>query len=109
MQTYIEKSIAVDLLNSIEEEDEARKVYHSLHCQFEKHSWSHIMNLLDDLVNTPEALENLHEAFAATKTTVSNLKLAIGSSWTDKALTAIFFHLRNKKHLMKYLQPWIQG
>ncbi|MBW0537861.1 hypothetical protein O181_077576 [Austropuccinia psidii MF-1] len=72
IQTYIEKLIAIDLLNSIEEEDEARKAYHSLRRQFEKHSWSHIMNLLDDLVNAPEALENLHEAFASTKTTISN-------------------------------------
>ncbi|MBW0539433.1 hypothetical protein O181_079148 [Austropuccinia psidii MF-1] len=98
IRTYIEKSIAIDLLNSIEEEDEARKVYHHLRRQFEKHSWSHVMNLLDDLVNAPEASENLHEAFANTKSTISNLKSAIGSTWTDDALTAIFFHLRNKKY-----------
>ncbi|MBW0540466.1 hypothetical protein O181_080181 [Austropuccinia psidii MF-1] len=98
IRTYIEKSIAGDLLNSIEEEDEARKVYHALRRQFEKHSWSHIMNLLDDLVTAPEASDNLHEAFANTKSTVSNLRSAIGSVWTDEALTAVFFHLRNKKH-----------
>ncbi|MBW0520814.1 hypothetical protein O181_060529 [Austropuccinia psidii MF-1] len=98
IRTYIEKSIASDLLNSIEEEDEARKVYHTLRRQFEKHSWSHIMNLLDDLVTAPEASDNLHEAFANTKSTINNLKSAIGSSWNDEALTTIFFHLRNKKH-----------
>ncbi|MBW0549611.1 hypothetical protein O181_089326 [Austropuccinia psidii MF-1] len=96
--TYIEKSIASDLLNSIEEEDEARKVYHTLRRQFGKHSWSHVMSLLDDLVTAPEAADNLHEAFANTKSTVNNFKSAIGLVWTDDALTAIFFHLRNKKH-----------
>ncbi|MBW0500194.1 hypothetical protein O181_039909 [Austropuccinia psidii MF-1] len=101
IRTYIEKSIAIDLLNSIEEEDDACAVYHILRRQFEKHLWSHIMNLLDDLVMAPEASENLHEAFANTKATVSNLRSAVGSVWTDEALTAIFFHLRNKKHFHK--------
>ncbi|MBW0539319.1 hypothetical protein O181_079034 [Austropuccinia psidii MF-1] len=98
IRTYIEKSIAMDLSNSIEEEDEARRVYFLLKNQFERPSWSHVMNLVDDLINAPEASANLNEAFAATKSTVSNLRSAIGSTWTDEAVTAIFFHLRNKKH-----------
>ncbi|MBW0461392.1 hypothetical protein O181_001107 [Austropuccinia psidii MF-1] len=56
------------------------------------------MNLLDDLVTAPEASDNLHEAFANTKSTISNLWWAVGLVWTNEALTAIFFHLRNKKH-----------
>ncbi|MBW0479543.1 hypothetical protein O181_019258 [Austropuccinia psidii MF-1] len=98
IRTYIKKSVAVDLNNSIKEEDEARKVYHLLKNQFEKPSWSHVMNLVDDLINAPEASKNLNEAFATTKSTVSNLRSAIGSAWTDEAITAMFFHLRNKKH-----------
>ncbi|MBW0475373.1 hypothetical protein O181_015088 [Austropuccinia psidii MF-1] len=98
IRTYIEKSIAIDLSNSIEEEDEARKVYYLLKNQFEKPSWSHVMNLVNNLINAPEAYDNLNEAFATTKSTVGNLRSAIGSAWTDETITAIFFHLRNKKH-----------
>ncbi|MBW0498090.1 hypothetical protein O181_037805 [Austropuccinia psidii MF-1] len=56
------------------------------------------MNLVDDLINAPEAYDNLNEAFVTTKLTVGNLRSAIGLAWTDETITAIFFHLHNKKH-----------
>ncbi|MBW0564830.1 hypothetical protein O181_104545 [Austropuccinia psidii MF-1] len=98
IRTYIKKSNVVDLSNSIKEEDKARKVYYLLKNQFEKPSWSHVINLVDDLINAPEASKNLNETFATTKLTVSNLRSALGLAWTDENITAIFFHLRNKKH-----------
>ncbi|MBW0525624.1 hypothetical protein O181_065339 [Austropuccinia psidii MF-1] len=51
------------------------------------------MNLVDGLINYPEASHNFNEAFASTKMTVNNSKSAIGSTWTDEAITNIFFHL----------------
>ncbi|MBW0493251.1 hypothetical protein O181_032966 [Austropuccinia psidii MF-1] len=67
IRTYITKSIAMDLSNSIKEEDEARRVYYLLKNQFERPSWSQIMKLVDNLINAPEASANLNEVFAATK------------------------------------------
>ncbi|MBW0538884.1 hypothetical protein O181_078599, partial [Austropuccinia psidii MF-1] len=86
-----------DICNSIEDEDEARRTFHLLQRRFEKHSWSHVMNLFDDLVNAPEASPNLSESFAATRSVLSNLKSAMGSTWDDETLIAIFFHYRNKQ------------
>ncbi|MBW0541874.1 hypothetical protein O181_081589 [Austropuccinia psidii MF-1] len=67
IRTYIEKSISGDLNNSIEEEDEARKAYQLLHCRFEKHSWSHVMNLFNNLLNGLDTLGNLNESYVAIK------------------------------------------
>ncbi|MBW0507007.1 hypothetical protein O181_046722 [Austropuccinia psidii MF-1] len=78
IRTYIGKSIAVELSNSIKEEDKGEEV--------------------NDLINEHEARKNLNEAFATTKSTVRNLRSAIDLVWTDKTITAIFFHLCNKKH-----------
>ncbi|MBW0490865.1 hypothetical protein O181_030580 [Austropuccinia psidii MF-1] len=97
IRTYIEKSISGDLNNSIEEEDEARKAYKLLRRHFEKHSWSHVMNLFDDLLNSSDTLGNLNESYVAIKTNVSNLKSALGSIWDDEAIVAIFFHYQNKQ------------
>ncbi|MBW0539047.1 hypothetical protein O181_078762, partial [Austropuccinia psidii MF-1] len=98
IRSLIEKSIDTSLKSSIEDEDEARQSFACLRRQFKKLSWSHVMNLFDDIVNASEASENLAEAYTATKNTVTNLKSAIGSNWTDEILIAIFFHHRNKKH-----------
>ncbi|MBW0539311.1 hypothetical protein O181_079026, partial [Austropuccinia psidii MF-1] len=94
---YIEKSISGDLNNSIEEEDEARQAYQLLHRCFEKHSWSHVMNLFDDLLHGSDASDNLNELYVAIKTNVSNLKGALGSIWDDEAIVAMFFHYRKKQ------------
>ncbi|MBW0505684.1 hypothetical protein O181_045399 [Austropuccinia psidii MF-1] len=56
------------------------------------------MNLFDDIVNATEASENLAEAYTAMKNTVTHLKSAIGSTWTNEILISIFFHHQNKKH-----------
>ncbi|MBW0526620.1 hypothetical protein O181_066335 [Austropuccinia psidii MF-1] len=101
IRSLIEKSIDTSLKSLIEDKDEARQSFACLRHQFEKLLWSHVMNLFDDIVNTSEALENLAEAYTATKNTVTNLKSAIGSTWTDELLIAIFFHHQNKKHFHK--------
>ncbi|MBW0471449.1 hypothetical protein O181_011164 [Austropuccinia psidii MF-1] len=92
IRSLIEKSIDASLKSSIEDEDKARQSFACLRCQFKKLLWSHVMNLFDDIVNATEASENLAEAYTATKNTVTNLKSAIGSTWTDELLIAIFFH-----------------
>ncbi|MBW0495339.1 hypothetical protein O181_035054 [Austropuccinia psidii MF-1] len=107
IRTYIDKSIAVDLSNSIKEEDEERKVFYLLKNQFEKPSWSHVMNLINELINSPEANVNLNKAFAATKSNFSNLKSAIGSTWTDEAITAIFFIYKTINTFIKSQRLWI--
>ncbi|MBW0547046.1 hypothetical protein O181_086761, partial [Austropuccinia psidii MF-1] len=60
-----------DICNSIEDEDEARRTFHLLQRRFEKHSWLHVMNLFDDLVNAPKASPNLSESFAATRSVLT--------------------------------------
>ncbi|MBW0493529.1 hypothetical protein O181_033244 [Austropuccinia psidii MF-1] len=97
IRTYIEKSISGDLNNSIEEEDEARRAYQLLCRRFEKHSWSHVMNLFNDLINGLDASIDLNDSYEAIKTNVRNLKSALGSIWDDDALAAMFFHHRNKQ------------
>ncbi|MBW0525812.1 hypothetical protein O181_065527 [Austropuccinia psidii MF-1] len=98
IRSLIEKSIDASLKSSIQHKDEARLSFACLRHQFEKLSWLHVMNLFDDIVNATEALENLAEAYAATKNSVISLKSAIGSTWTDELLIAICFHHRNKKY-----------
>ncbi|MBW0479618.1 hypothetical protein O181_019333 [Austropuccinia psidii MF-1] len=67
IRSLIEKYIDASLRSSIEDEDEARLSFACLRHQFEKLSWSHVMNLFDDIVNATEASHNLAEAYAATK------------------------------------------
>ncbi|MBW0508390.1 hypothetical protein O181_048105 [Austropuccinia psidii MF-1] len=103
IRSLIEKSIDASLKSLIEDEDKARQSFACLCRQFEKLLWSHVMNLFDDIVNATEASENLVEAYTATKNTVTNLKLAIGSTWTNELLIAIFFHHRNNKYFHEIL------
>ncbi|MBW0488570.1 hypothetical protein O181_028285 [Austropuccinia psidii MF-1] len=105
IRTYIEKSISGDLNNSIEEEDEARRAYQLLRRRFEKHSWSHVMNLFNDLINGSDASANLNDSYVAVKTNVSNLNLALGSIWDGDDLVAMFFHHWNKQFFHEISTP----
>ncbi|MBW0519982.1 hypothetical protein O181_059697 [Austropuccinia psidii MF-1] len=99
IRAHFKKSISGDLNNSIEEEDEAMQAYQLLSRRVEKHSWSHLMSLFDELINGLDASTHLYKSYVAIKKNVSNLKSALGSIWDDNALVAMFFHHWNKQFL----------
>ncbi|MBW0506606.1 hypothetical protein O181_046321 [Austropuccinia psidii MF-1] len=96
IRTFIIKSIHKDLLPYIDELDQARVIYKALQTRFQHTSWSHAMTTFNNLLSLHKENVSLNEAFTRLQDDLKTLKAAIGGTWTDDILLALFFHKFNK-------------